>query len=337
MLQLRIERALLGKRKYTRSQVAELAGVEPEATTKLWLALGFAEVGEDAVVFTDRDVAAIRTADELVNDGVIDEALKTSVTRMLGQSMSRVAEWEVQRILSVIAEHPETLSTERDITRFVQRVLPRIESIQGLVWRRHLAAHTERALGGVDEESEARAQAVGFVDISGYTSLSRRISEDELGALLERFEAVAAETIAQNRGRIIKSLGDEVLYVADDPLDAAEIALSLVEVAESDEQLPSLHAGVASGSVLWRFGDVYGSTVNIASRLTGLARSGTVLVDLEMAAHLKGEERFTVRRVRPATVRGFVNLQPALLRRAPDRPARPLPPLPDPVGWITRG
>ena len=339
LLQRRIEQILLGKRKYTRLQVAEMAGVEPEAAHKLWLALGFPEVGDDEIVFTDRDVAAMRTASELVDDGVIDEALRTSVTRMLGQSMSRVAEWETHRIVEVIAAHSDTLNTEREIAAFIRRVLPRIESIQGLVWRRHLAAHAERAFGGGGDESETRAQAVGFIDLAGYTSLSRRVSEIELAAVLERFEAAGAEVIARHHGRIIKSLGDEVLYVNDDPVEAAEIALSLIEFADADDLLPPVHAGVACGPVLWRFGDVYGSTVNIASRLTSIARSGTLLIDLNLAAELKGNERYIIRRVRPATVRGFVNLQPSLLRRTANRPGRPipLPPLPDPVGWLTRG
>lgn len=316
-----------------------MAGIEPDAAHKLWLALGFPEVDDDDIVFTDRDVSAMRTAGELVEDGVIDEALRTSVTRMLGQSMSRVAEWETHRILEVIAANSDTLNSEREITAFVRRVLPRIESIQGLVWRRHLAAHAERALGAAAGESELTSQSVGFVDIAGYTSLSRRVSEDELAAVLERFEAAAAEVIASHHGRIIKSLGDEVLYVNDDPIEAAEIALSLIEFAEADDVLPSLHAGVAYGPVLWRFGDVYGSTVNIASRLTSTSRAGTLLIDLNLAAQLKDNERYVLRRVRPATVRGFVNLQPSLLRRSAERPGRPipLPPLPDPVGWITRG
>ncbi len=292
--------------------MAELAGIEPAAAHTLWLALGFPEVGDDEVVFTDRDVEAMRLAGDLMDDGVIDESLRTSVTRMLGQSMSRVAEWETQRILEVVASHADTLTSEDDIAEFVARILPRIESIQGLVWRRHLAAHTERALGG--DESASGAQAIGFVDIAGYTSLARRVREDELAAVLERFEAAAAEIIARHRGRIIKSLGDEVLYVADDPIDGAEIALTMIDFADADEVLPPLHAGVAFGPVLWRFGDVFGSTVNIASRLASLARSGTILIDLNLAAELD-DDQYRLRRIRPATVRGFVNLQPSLLRR----------------------
>jgi adenylate cyclase len=314
-LQQRIERILLGRRKYTRLQVAELAGIDPDAAHAIWLALGFPEVGDDDVVFTDRDVAAMRTADELMNDGVIDEALRTSVTRMLGQSMSRVAEWETDRIMQVIAEQADTLTTEKQIADFVRRVLPRIESIQGLVWRRHLAAHSDRVLSSADD-AQSRPQAVGFVDISGYTSLSRRIGETELAGVLERFEAAAAETVARCHGRIIKSLGDEVLYTNDDPVAAVEIALSLVEAGGADDVFPALHAGVASGPVLWRFGDVYGSTVNIASRLTSLARAGTVLIDLNLAAELADDDAYVVRRIRPANVRGFVSLQPSTVRRS---------------------
>ena len=316
VVQQRLELILLGERKYTRLQVADLAGIEPEAAHKLWLALGFPEVGDDEIVFTDRDVAAMRTAGDLVEDGVIDEALRTSVTRMLGQSMSRVAEWETSRIVAVIAAQADVLRTEDDIGEFISRVLPRIELIQGLVWRRHLAAHAERALGGAGVQADSRPQAVGFIDITGYTSLSRRVSEGELATVLERFESSAAELIARHHARIIKSLGDEVLYVADDLVDAVEVALAMIELAAADDVLPELHAGLAWGPVLSRFGDVYGSTVNLASRLTSIARAGSVLIDLASAAELQADARYSVRRVRPTTVRGFVNLQPSTLRRA---------------------
>jgi adenylate cyclase len=338
-LQQRIERSLLGRRRYTRLQVAELAGIDPAISHKLWLALGFAEVGEGEVVFTDRDVSAMRMANDLVTDGIIDEQLRTSVTRMLGQTMSRMAEWETRRLIEVIAEDPGSLTSEREIVAFITRVLPRIQELQNFVWRRHLAAHADRALGGAGGEMQVLPQTVGFVDMAGYTSLSRRINEAQLEVVLERFESLAAEVIARHHGRIIKSLGDEVLFVADDPGDAAEIALTMIELAAADEALPGLHAGLALGDVLWRFGDVYGSVVNIASRLTSVARAGTVLTDLHLAAKLRGDDRFVLRRVRPATVRGFVHLQPSLLRRTANRGSRPipLPSLPDPVGWITRG
>ena len=126
----------------------------------------------------------------------------------------------------------------------------------------------------------ARAQAVCFVDIVGYTSRSKSLDESELVDWLEHFEDAATGIVVDHGGRIIKTIGDEILFVADDPAAAAEIALLLTERgADPDDPFPSVRAGIAHGEVVSRLGDVFGPVVNIASRLTSVARPGTVLVD----------------------------------------------------------
>src|SRR5699024_8792306 len=160
------------------------------------------------------------------------------------------------------------------------------------------------------------SQVVGFVDMVGYTRLTRRLHESELGAILDRFEAVTTEVVAQNQGNVVKMIGDEVLFVVDDVTSAAEIALTLTERTTDDVSLPTVRGGMAYGRVLSRFGDVYGSTVNLASRLTSVARSGTVLVDKALARELAREPEYKLRTRRPLSVRGYQRLRPAALRRA---------------------
>ena len=138
--------------------------------------------------------------------------------------------------------------------------------------------------------------------MAAFTALTRRSSESELRGVLERFETIATDIVGANRGQIVKTIGDEVLFVADRPEDSAEIALSLLDAAEQDETLPPLRVGVAAGPVVSRLGDVFGQTVNIASRLTSLARPGSVLVDEGMAQALEG--RRAVRAAVPAAGRG---------------------------------
>jgi len=316
-LQQRLERILLGgRRKYTRFEVAEKANVPEERSRRLWRALGFATVGDDEVVFTDADVDAMRTADQLVQSGLIDPSIETSVTRALGQHLSRLAEWQVHMLWELITEQPDLGRNERQIARMVDRLLPELEQVQNYVWRRHLAAYAGRALAASDEDLETRTQVVGFVDMVGYTRLTRQIDEDELSQVLDAFEALAGEVIADHHGRVVKMIGDEVLFVADSAVDAAEIALTLTERTTADEGLPAVRAGMASGRILSRFGDVYGSVVNLAARLTSVARPGTILVDKEMAAELADEPAYELRSRRPVTVRGYNRLRPAALRRA---------------------
>ncbi|MCU1685091.1 MAG: adenylate cyclase [Amycolatopsis sp.] len=320
-LQQRLERILLGgKRKYTRLDVFEKAGVEPERVSRLWRALGFATVEDDEVVFTDADVEALRITDGLVRSGLVDPSIEVSVTRALGLHLSRLAEWQVHMLWTLITENQELGKNERQIARVVDRLLPELERVQNFVWRRHLAAYAGRALASPEEDLETLTQVVGFVDMVGYTRLTRRVDEGELSDVLDRFEALTTDVIAEHRGRVVKMIGDEVLFVADSAVDAAEIALTLTERTNADERLPAVRAGMASGRILSRFGDVYGSVVNLASRLTSVARPGTILVDKELAADLENEPAFELRTRRPVSVRGYNRLRPSALRRARDQP-----------------
>lgn len=312
-----LERILLGgERKYTRLQVAEHAGVPQERTATLWRALGFATVPDDAVVFTDADVEAVRIADGLVQAGLIDTSVEAAVTRALGQHLSRLAEWQVDILWSLISRDGGPRMDESQTAALVDRLLPDMERIQNFVWRRHLAAFAGRALATPGEDLDARVEVVGFADMVGYTRLTRRLDERELGSILERFEEITAEMVAQHRGRVVKMIGDEVLFVADDPANAAEIALALTERTTADESLPTVRGGLAYGRVLSRYGDVYGSTVNLASRLTSVARPGTVLVDKALARALTDTPAYKLRTRRPLSVRGYQRLRPSALRRA---------------------
>ena len=158
--------------------------------------------------------------------------------------------------------------------------------------------------------------AVGFADMAGFTTFTRNSSEADLRDVLGAFETLATEVIGSNRGQIVKTIGDEVLFVADDPADAAEIAVGLIEAAEADDTLPQMRAGVAFGPVVSRLGDVFGQTVNIASRLTSIARTGAVLVDEGMHDAVADDERFRLSALRPVSVRGYHHLRSWRLRRA---------------------
>jgi len=332
-LQQRVEEMLLGgPRRYTRLEVTAKSGVPAERARELWHSLGFAAVPDDDKVFTDSDLTALRTANELVQAGITDPSQVTSSARMLGQHMSRLAESQVELLRGILLANPELAADERQLTRFIERIVPDLEHLQTFAWRRHLAAYAGRALVATDGDVAANQQVVGFADMVDFTSFTRRSSEAELVSVVDRFDAVTAEVVAENHGRIVKMIGDEVLFVADTPADGAEIALTLLERAEADDELPLLRAGLAYGRVLSRFGDIYGSVVNLASRLTSIARPGSVLIDRELATTLSETPNYLVRHRRPVAVRGYARLRAAVLRRAhdPELPHIPLEPDDDP-------
>ncbi|HEX3791622.1 MAG TPA: adenylate/guanylate cyclase domain-containing protein [Pseudonocardiaceae bacterium] len=313
-----IEQTLLGgERRYNRIQVTRKAGVELDRVRRLWMAMGFAEVGDDEVVFTDGDIEALRLLDALVASGAISQADEVSIARALGQPLSRLADWQAQEVLRRMRDIG---GAPEDLSQLAGALLPLIEGLQNYVWRRHLAAASGRALSVARDELATQTLAIGFADIVGYTTTTRHSDIDELAGLLEAFEDDAAETIAAHYGRVVKTVGDEVLFVADRAADAATIAVQLADPTRADRGLPTLRVGLAVGRVLSRYGDVYGSVVNVAARLTALARPGTALVDNEMADALGSDQRFVLKSLRPTSVRGYHHLRPWSLRRNPAFP-----------------
>jgi adenylate cyclase len=315
-LQQEFEQALLGgERKFTRLQVSERAGISIERSEQMWHALGFATVPDDEIAFTDDDVEALRLVAALEDDGFIDPAIESSLARKLGQTQSRLASWQSAMFLELLGR--SKLSAD-DAIEVASLLLPAMERLQTYVWRRHLAAAAGRAMAGSDQLSRG-VRAVGFADIVSYTRLTRRLSEIELGQLIERFEGMAADVVALNGGRVIKSMGDEVLFVADTAEQGAAVALALQEKVAEAGDLPELRIGLAYGSVLIRLGDIYGEVVNLASRLTSECKPGRVLADRELAAALDGHPAYQLRRLRRVAVRGYHHLTPYALQRAEHR------------------
>ncbi|MFC8047053.1 adenylate/guanylate cyclase domain-containing protein [Nocardia sp. NPDC057353] len=309
-----IETYLLdGERRYDRTKVAERAGVEPETTRRLWSALGFPAGADDAVEYTDADVAAVRGFRGLAVFEETDPRAAAAAARTLGQSMARLAEWQAELVASEILQRSD--GSPESVRAATESAVAQFEELQKYAWRRHLAAAITRSLdGNGGSEDSTRTLAVGFADMVGYTRLTRHLHPDELGMLLEAFESTTTAAITQNGGWVIKNVGDEVMFAAETPLQAAKIALAVQESTMMVGGTPDLRVAVAYGPALQRFGDLYGSVVNIAARLTGVARPGTVLIDDATASALADEPQFTIRHLRSVRVRGFNRLRPHVLR-----------------------
>lgn len=287
-LAIRLEQLILGAdRRYTPFQAARTAGVSMELASRFWRAMGFADIGQ-AKALTEADVLALRRLAGLVEAGLLSEPMAVQVARSTGQTTARLAEWQIDSFLEGLTEPPEPGMTRTEVTYpLVELLLPELEEFLVYVWRRQLAAATGRVVQAADDEEMVdRRLAVGFADLVGFTRLTRRLEEEELGELVEAFETTSADLVAAHGGRLIKTLGDEVLYAADDAGTAAEIALRLIETMTHDETMPALRVGIAFGTVTTRMGDVFGTTVNLASRLTSIAPKDAVLVDGAFAQEL---------------------------------------------------
>ena len=307
----------------TGNQLADEVGIPFEEAKLRWRSLGFSAVGADVPAFTHADLEALRLTQRLKEIGVIDAEDEAALVRTLGRSFARLAEWQMGLLAKVI--DPDKMDID-ELRAVMDEVTPAVESLQNYVWRRHTLAAASRLLladPDGDDVAEVEGEAgttmgVGFADIVNYTRQSRSLSRSEIGELVDHFEERSLEIISAHDGRIIKTIGDELLFVADEPEAIAHIGLELTEEGRRDEEYPEIRVGLAWGPALARLGDVLGPVVNVASRLTSTARPGRVLMDRALADELEGDEQFKVRRVRRTSVKGYRKLEPWSLRRPHD-------------------
>ncbi len=309
-----LELQLFGEKpNLTSVEVAERAGVSLEVSQKRWRSLGFTAMSTEAVMFTEADVEALRITESLRATGLLVDEDEAALVRAIGRTFARLAEWQIslmaRRAMSAEDLDLGALFAEMD------KVVPQVEAVQAYAWRRHLLNAASRFLISPEYAEESAPMAVGFADIVGYTRQSRSLRTNELTRLVDDFEAESLSIITELRGRIVKTIGDEVMYAADDPADAVEIALQLAERHEHDESFPELRVGVAWGDVVAHWGDVFGPSVNVAARLTSLARPGKVLIDRELADSVRDNPGYILRRLRRTSVKGYRRLEPWSVRR----------------------
>jgi adenylate cyclase len=318
-----LEQAILGEDVvFSAADVAEATGATLEQAQRLWRALGFPDRGSERA-FTQADADAVSTLLGLVEDGSIDFDMAVDLTRAVGQTMARLAEWEVATLAHRVQQLAEDDAAEGANGSRATAALRLVESLTepfgGLlvyVWRRHLAAAAARveALGADDADLHTTQVTVGFADIVQFTALTNRLDHDRIGDLVEIFESRCADVVAGQRGRVIKSLGDAVLFVNEDPIRAYDTAEGIIAVIGRDQRMPDVRVGLSTGSVVTRLGDVFGPPVNLAARLTAVARRNRIIVDAATAERLP-RDQFEARPLPPRPVRGFGVVEPVAVRR----------------------
>jgi adenylate cyclase len=315
-----LEHAILGEDVvFNAVEVAAETGASIEQAQRLWRALGFPDRGSERA-FTHADAEAVSTLLRLVEQGAIDFDMAVDLTRAVGQTMARLADWEVGTLVHRVQEMESgDDATGSRATAALQLLGALNDPFEGLlvyVWRRHLAAAVARveALGADDADLHTTQVTVGFADIVQFTALTNRLDHDRIGDLVEIFESRCADVVAGQRGRVIKSLGDAVLFVNEDPIRAYDTAEGIISVIGRDQRMPDVRVGLSTGAVVMRLGDVFGPAVNMAARLTGVARRNRIIVDGATAERLP-EDQFETRALPARPVRGFGLVEPVAVRR----------------------
>jgi adenylate cyclase len=315
-----LQRAILGQETgLTSEEVADRAGMSVTDARRLWRALGFPEPGDEAA-FGQGDADALGAIGETVERGGLDLDTIVRMTRAVGQTIARLAAWEIAILAGEVEKLADSGHRLDEARTMVESVGPEFEALLVYAWRRHLAAAVSRLelLGDHDEDQQLAEATVGFADLVSFTALTNQLDEDEIGDLVEIFESRCHDVIADRHGRVVKTLGDSVLFLADSPEEGIDIALDIIAVIGRDERLPDVRLGLATGPVVLRMGDVFGPSVNLAARLTTVARRNRVIVD-EHTAELLPEHEFETRRLPARPVRGFGDVEPITVRRTRPR------------------
>ncbi len=280
---LPVDRVLGGR--YTAREIEQRTGVPAALLLRYRRLLGLPQADPNDRVFGDEDIEAARSTKLFLEAG-FDENAIGEITRVLGEGVARLA-------VTITAAFTETFleagDSEQDVaTRFAalaEQMTPAVAPILVGAFNQHLRESVRRGiLGRAELESgqvpDAVEIAVCFADLVGFTRLGGEVEAQELGSVAGRFASLAGEAVSPPV-RLIKTIGDAALFVSPEPGALVGVGLSLVD-ALAAEDLPALRAGVAWGPALLRAGDFYGHSVNLASRVTGIARPGSVLCTEEI-------------------------------------------------------
>jgi adenylate cyclase len=265
-------------------EISESAGIDLDLLQRVQRAIGLARVDDpDAMVHMRADGAAAAHAQRFLEIGLDPDHL-VLVVRVLAEGLSRAA--EVMRY-SALAAILQPGATELEIAKRSQALVgqiaplvgPMVEDMLFMQLRHSMETEavnaTERAAGA--SLPGGRQVSVAFADVVGFTRLGEAVPPEELGQLANRLADLARD-VAVPPVRFIKTIGDAVMFVCTEPAPLLDAVLKLVEMTDTDNDFPRLRAGVAAGLAVSRAGDWFGSPVNAASRVTGVARPGAVLV-----------------------------------------------------------
>jgi adenylate cyclase len=282
---LPVERAFAGDGpRYTPREVAELSGLDLNLLQRTSAALGVPYPDPDERSVSEADLETAKRVKAFHDAGLPADGM-LQVTRTVGMATARIAEANRELVVRALMQSGDT---ERDLAlRFAaaaEHMLPLFEPILAYAFRTHMLEQIRRdVIGTADiaagEPGGMAELSVCFADLVGFTKLGEQVETEELGLIAGRLDELAT-AVAEPPVRLVKLIGDAAMLVSTDSEAMTEAALRMVDAAEHEgDEFPSLRAGIAHGSVHAQAGDYYGRPVNLASRLTAIAKPGSVLVD----------------------------------------------------------
>jgi adenylate cyclase len=294
---LPVERVLGGE--WTAAEIADETGLDVEWLLRLRRLLGLPEANPDDRALGEEWVESARSTRFFMEAGMSEEAI-AEISRVLGEAMARVAATTTAAFAESFLHQGDS---EEDVAwRFAElaeKLTPPFGPVLLAAFKGHLRetvqqgmiSRAELAAGHLVGEQET---TICFADLVGFTTLGGQLAAEELGSVVSKFGELAAD-VGNSEVRLVKTIGDAAMFTCREPGPVVEAALKLMEAVQ-EADLPSLRAGVAYGRALQRSGDLYGQAVNLASRVTAVARADSVLCTKEVRDAAEDEFDWTYAR-----------------------------------------
>jgi len=267
----------------TSHEVATAAGVEPSLVARAWRTAGLPEPAVDATsrMFSRRDVELL----EIIGAGItlLGEDVTIQLLRVIGAAAARVADATVSAFIVNVAS--PAVEADPSGLQLARANAESIALLDGLargfdtLLRHHIQRGFRRDVSDTLSGVDLVVRSVGFADLVDSTAWTQQLDLRVLANALTRFDATASEIVVRHGGLVVKLIGDEVLFVTNNPAAAVDVGLALINTFASDDVLPAVRVGIATGEVLARDGDYSGPIVNLAARAVKLAAPSTLLVD----------------------------------------------------------
>jgi adenylate cyclase len=267
----------------TSDEVAAAAGVEPSLVVRAWRAVGLPAPAVEVTsrMFSQRDVELV----QIIGAGIelLGEDVTIQLLRVIGSAAARVADATVSAfIVNVASPAVEADPSGLQLARANAESLLMLDGVArgfDTLLRHHIQRGFRRDVSDTLSGVDLVRRSVGFADLVDSTAWTQQLDLRVLAHALTRFDATASEIVVGHGGLVVKLIGDEVMFVANDPAAAVDIGLALIDAFASDDVLPEVRVGIATGDVLARDGDYSGPIVNLAARAVKLAAPSTLLVD----------------------------------------------------------
>jgi adenylate cyclase len=266
---------------------AEL-GVPAEELAHVWALLGLTLTNSDQPAFSAADVAGLEAWVEL--KATVGEQAALGLLRVLGAAMARLAEAgaTVLRVgqPDIQMSHSQDELTTARAYRAVGEFIPRLAKLIDAVFRHHTISARTYFEGVIRDTSASVLCGIGFADLTGFTALTQRLTQDELARLIAEFNTAVSDVVHADGGRLVKFIGDEVMWVSATPEQLVNVAIDLVDHPRAREGALQVRAGLGYGRVLAIGGDYFGNTVNLAARLVAAAAPGQILASSDVRTEL---------------------------------------------------